>query len=67
MLQKIISNWTFIRLIRLILGIFIIIQSVQIQNYWMIILGIVFSVMALINVGCCGNSCSIPIKKEKNE
>jgi len=67
MLQKIISNWTFIRFIRLILGIFIIVQSVQIQNYWMIIPGIVFSVMALLNVGCCGNSCSISIKNEKND
>lgn len=66
MLQKIISNWTFIRFIRLILGIFIIVQSVEIQNYWMVLPGILFSGMALFNIGCSG-SCSIPIKNEKND
>jgi hypothetical protein len=67
MFQKIIHNWSFIRFVRLILGIFIIIQSVQTQNYWMILPGILFSAMALFNTGCCGSSCSVPIKNQKND
>lgn len=65
MFQKIIHNCTFIRFIRLILGVFIIIQSVQTQNYWMILPGILFSAMALFNTSCCGASCSVPIKNKK--
>lgn len=67
MLLKFITNWSFIRAIRLFLGIFIIVQSIELQNYWMILPGILFSGMALFNVGCCGDSCSIPNKNKKND
>ena len=56
------------RAIRLILGVFIIIQSFQSQQYIMIIPGVIFAVMALFSVGCCGsNGCAIPTKKQENE
>ncbi len=68
MFQKIVYNWTFIRFIRLILGVFIIIQSVQTQQYLMIIPGVIFAAMAIFSVGCCGNNgCAIPRKKQENE
>jgi hypothetical protein len=61
-------NWSFMRAIRLILGIFIIIQSVQSQQYIMIIPGVIFALMAIFSVGCCGNNgCTIPTKNKKNE
>ncbi|MBC5841786.1 hypothetical protein H8R23_10250 [Flavobacterium sp. F-380] len=68
MLKILFTNWNFMRAIRLILGVYIIIQSFQTQQYLMIILGVVFTVMALFSVGCCGNNaCAIPSKKEENE
>jgi hypothetical protein len=34
----------------------------------MIIPGVVFAIMALFSVGCCGNNgCAVQIKKEENE
>ena len=59
MFQKITENWSIVRAVRLFLGIFIIIQSINIQNYWMIIPGVVFGAMALFNAGCCGKNCSV--------
>jgi hypothetical protein len=67
MFHKIIKNWSIVRIIRLVLGIFIIIQSIKLQNYWMILPGILFSVMALVNIGCNSNSCIIPNKNIKND
>ena len=56
------------RVIRLILGVFIIIQSFQSQQYIMIIPGVIFALMAIFSVGCCGNNgCEIPRKKQENE
>jgi ABC-type polysaccharide/polyol phosphate export permease len=68
MLKTIFTNWNFMRAIRLILGVFIIIQSFQSQQYLMIIPGVIFASMALFSVGCCGyNGCAIPTKKQENE
>lgn len=67
MLHKIVTNWSFIRAVRLFLGIFIVIQSIELHNYWMALPGVLFSGMALFNAGCCGNSCSIPNKKINND
>ena len=61
------SNWTIIRFIRLILGIFIIIQSIQSQNYLMVLPGIIFTALALFNAGCGSNGCSVPTKNRKND
>ena len=65
MLQKTITNWTLLRVIRLVLGVFIIIQSIQVQNYWMVLPGIIFTAMALFNAGCGSNGCAIPTKNRK--
>jgi hypothetical protein len=68
MLKTIFTNWNFMRAIRLILGVYIIIQSFQSRQYIMIIPGVVFAIMALFSVGCCGNNgCAVPIKKQENE
>ena len=56
------------RAIRLILGVFIIIQSFQSQQYLMMIPCVIFAAMAIFSVGCCGdNGCEIPLKKQENE
>lgn len=64
MKQAILSNWNFMRFLRLGLGIFIIVQSVIAKDWTMGILGIVFTSMPIFNIGCCGTSgCSTPTKK----
>jgi len=64
MKQTIFYNWNFMRVIRLVLGIFIIVQAGMAKDWAIGLLGIVFTAMPLFNIGCCGaGGCSVPTKK----
>ena len=64
MTNTVFSNWSVIRIVRLIIGIVIIIQAIDIQNYWIILPGIIFTVMALFNAGCGSAGCALPSKRK---
>lgn len=52
------------RVLRLALGIFIIVQGVQTKEWLFVALGGLFSLMPIMNIGCCGASgCNTPIRK----
>lgn len=52
------------RVLRLALGIFIIGQGIVAKDWLFIALGGLFSLMPLLNVGCCGVSgCNTPVRK----
>lgn len=58
------------RVLRLVLGIFIIVQGVQAKEWLFVALGGLLSLMPLLNIGCCGAAgCNTPVSKsnEKNE
>lgn len=58
---KIFSGWNWMRFIRLTLGIFIIIQGVQDKSWLISTLGVLFTMMAIFNAGCCySGSCKMP-------
>lgn len=64
------KGWNFMRVLRLALGIFIIVQGVQIKEWLFVGAGVLFSLMPILNIGCCGVSgCNTPVRKsnEKNE
>ncbi len=64
MKQAILSNWNFMRFVRLGLGIAIIVQSVLIKDWTMGIIGVLFTSMPVFNIGCCGvGGCAAPVKK----
>ncbi len=64
MKQTIFSNWNFMRFLRLILGIVIIVQSIIIKDWPLALLGLLFTAMPVFNIGCCGvGSCAVPDKK----
>ena len=64
MKQAILSNWNFMRFVRLVLGIAIIVQSVLVKDWTMGILGVLFTSMPIFNIGCCGvGGCATPVKK----
>ncbi|MDD2820014.1 MAG: hypothetical protein PHW29_02000 [Flavobacterium sp.] len=66
MLNTMFTNWSFIRAIRLILGIIVISQAIFTKNYLFVIPGVLFTGMALFNTGCCGsNGCAIPKSKKQ--
>lgn len=56
------------RVLRLALGIFIIVQGIQAKEWWLVVLGGLFSLMPLLNIGCCGVSgCNTPISKSNKK
>lgn len=63
MFQKIFSNWNTMRAIRLAIGIYIIVQSIQTQEWMFVALGGLFTLMPLLNIGCGGDACSTPTTK----
>lgn len=52
------------RLLRLAMGVFIIVQGF-VDNQWLFVaLGGLFSLMPMLNIGCCGVSgCNTPVRK----
>ena len=66
--QQLFSNWSFMRMIRFILSIVILIQSVQSHDIMFGFLGGIFLTQTLLNMGCCGvGGCAVPIKKTNTE
>ena len=64
MKQKIFSNWNLMRALRLVIGLAITIQGFIANDKLFIIAGLLFTGMALFNIGCCGaGGCNTPITK----
>lgn len=52
------------RVLRLVIGIFIIVQGVVSKDWLFVGAGVLFSLMPIMNIGCCGASgCNTPIRK----
>jgi hypothetical protein len=64
--QQLLSGWNVIRWIRLIFGIAILIQAVEIGQPLIGIVAAILLFQAISNTGCCGkNGCSIPTRKKE--
>ena len=58
------KNWDIIRVLRLSLGIIILMQGIAGGDWLFIAIGGWFSLMPILNIGCCGTSgCSMPVSK----
>ncbi|HRO76100.1 MAG TPA: hypothetical protein PLP27_08150 [Crocinitomicaceae bacterium] len=67
-MKEFLKNWNFTRILRLVLGIFIIGQGIADRNWIFIALGILFSLMPLLNIGCCGVSgCDTAVPKQNQK
>lgn len=56
------------RVLRLALGIFIIVQGVQTKEWLFVALGGLFSLMPLLNMSYCGASgCHTPVSKRRKK
>lgn len=63
-MNRYLRNWNYMRLLRLALGIFIIVQGIIEQQWLLVAMGSLFSLMPLMNIGCCGVSgCNTPISR----
>jgi len=68
MKQTLLTDWNFMRVLRLGLGIYIAIQAVQTLSILSGVIAIFFLFQAVTNTGCCGsNGCAVPIKKNRTD
>ena len=59
--QRAFTNWHFMRILRLGLGIWMIVMAIQSRDLAMGLFGAFFFYTAIADVGCCGpNGCSVP-------
>lgn len=66
-MRNYLKHWGFMRVLRLALGIFIVGQGIAANDWTFIVLGGLFSLMPLLNIGCCGPAgCYTPINKKIN-
>ena len=63
MMKNYLRNWNILRFVRLALGIAVIIQGVQASEWMFVVLGALFSLMPIFNLGCSGGNCSVPNRK----
>ena len=67
-MKNILANWNFMRALRLILGIIILVQGIQANEFMYAIAGLLLSGMAIANIGCCGvGGCNVPYRKRELE
>ena len=56
------------RMLRLALGIFIIVQGIYTKEWLFVFAGAMFSLMPILNIGCCGiSSCNTPVSKNNKK
>ena len=61
MLENKFRSWNFLRILRLVMGIFLVIEAVKSGMWFLVFVGVVFVAMPLLNIGCCATgNCSIP-------
>ncbi len=59
-MKTVLQGWNFMRIVRLLVGIIIVIQGIVVGETVTIILGILFAGMSIANMGCCGtNGCAV--------
>jgi hypothetical protein len=67
-MKTILTGWNFMRLIRLVLGVAIVVQGIVAAETISIILGTAFAGMAVANVGCCGTGgCAVNKSSANNK
>ena len=64
MLQRITTGWTFIRVLYLIMGIIVIGQALQQQQWLGVLFGGYFASMGLFSFGCAAGNCFVPPSKQ---
>jgi hypothetical protein len=68
---RMLSNWHFTRIVRLVIGLFMLAMSIQTHDWTFGLLSLLFVGMALTDTGCCGaQGCAVPnrpVQTDKNE
>lgn len=57
------NNWSFIRALRLALGIAFLISAYMQMDIIPALIGGLFVYQSVLNIGCVGGNCTVPINK----
>lgn len=67
-MKNYLRTWNFMRVLRLALGIFVIAQGIQSKEWWFVVMGGLFSLMPILNIGCYGvSACNTSISKNNKK
>lgn len=67
MKERLLTGWTFMRVLYLVMGITLIIQAIMAHQYAMSFLGVYFAAMSILGVGCMGGQCFTPPVKNTSK
>lgn len=56
--QRLLTGWSLMRGVYLIIGILVLVQAISAQQMWGIALGSYVSLMGLFGFGCAGGNCA---------
>lgn len=57
------ASWSWIRIIRLVVGGIALAQGIVTHNNILSAIGALLLFQGVLNVGCCGSTCAIPQRK----
>lgn len=60
MFAAVMENWSFMRILRLGMGLWLVFESMRMHETMFMLLGGMFAVQAIFNVGCMGGNCGVP-------
>jgi hypothetical protein len=66
MLANLTQNWGFMRIIRLVIGGYALVEAIRSSDVLIGIMGTVLVGMALFNMGCGPQGCGVPTNKSKS-
>lgn len=55
-------NWSFMRLLRLVLGGIVMVQGIMVHEVPYAVIGGLLMLMAIANIGCNGGACATPMR-----
>jgi hypothetical protein len=65
MKERILQQWDWLRIVRLVIGVSVIFQSVMMQSWLLVAAGVMLTSMAVLNIGCGLNGCAtMPTTKD---
>lgn len=66
--ETLLTDWNFMRILRLVLGIYIAVQAVETLSFLSGFVAAFFIFQAVTNTGCCGsNGCTVPTNKSNSD
>lgn len=63
--QTLLTGWNLMRWVRLLMGIYMAVQAVQLHDQVAGFISAIFLFQAVTNTGCCGGgACAVPVTKK---